>query len=68
MVKIEAGPAARQVSVNVIGAALEYAHSNGGLTPNDIIELGCMTPDCLTVGTLDAVAQMAGVDPLGLLV
>lgn len=58
--------AVRQDSENLINAAVGLA-VQGLMTASDVIEMGCMTPDCLTVTTLRRVARVAGVRASSLL-
>lgn len=58
--------AVRQDSINVIDAAVGLA-VKGLMTASEVIDIGCMTPDCLTVVTLLRVAQAAGVKASSLL-
>lgn len=50
-----------EVSVRVIEAAVGLA-VRGLLTATDVIRIGCMTPECLTLATLEKVAEAAGIE------
>jgi len=62
---VEATPE-RALSERVIEAAMSLALA-GKMTAADVIDMGCMTPDCLTSATLRKVARAVGVRASSLL-
>lgn len=54
------------LSERVIETAMSLA-LKGLMTASDVIDMGCMTPGCLTATTLWRVAQAAGVKASSLL-
>ncbi len=65
-VGVEAASPERVLSERVIETAMSLALV-GRMTAADVIDMGCMTPDCLTATTLWRVARAAGVKASSLL-